>query len=566
MATNNQNINIIVNAINKAKGTFADVEKSFTKMQYNADKTRAKLEAMQPAFKKMAQVGTVGFTALSAGIVMATNKASDFEEATNKFNVVFQDVGAEADAMAKKLNDSYGLSLLKSKELLSGTGDLLTGLGMTGDTALDLSGKVNTLAVDLASFTNAQGGAEAVSGALTKALLGERESLKTYGIALSEADIQAGLAEKGMSDLTGEALRQAKAQVTLELAMKQSKNAIGDYERSAGSLAQSKKELSKTFEDMSVTLGTTFMPIINDLVQKLTPLIQKFADWVAENPKLARNIILVTTALFGLIAVVGFVGMALLPIITAFTALQGAVWANVIAFGALALPILAIIALIGVIVAVIINWVKNWEEYSATLAWIWENFVDAITLKWQAFVEFIREALENIKLFFQNVWEGIKLVIFAYFNVYKTIITSAINGIVAVVGGLKDAFSSVFDWINEKVIEPFMNKLESVMSYISKIISKMKEIGGNVASGVSAVFGKRASGGSVDPSKPYMVGEKGPEMFVPNSFGSIVPSGQLAGGGGINITFTGNSFMGEDDMAEKVGNQITRILKDNSRI
>jgi len=129
MSNNNQNINIIVNAINRSKQAFKDVEKSFTKLQYKADVTRQKLEKFKPAFKKMALAGSVAFAGITAGIVSVVDKASDFEEATNKFNVVFQDVGKEAEAMAKTLNDSYGLSILKSKELLSATGDLLTGLG-----------------------------------------------------------------------------------------------------------------------------------------------------------------------------------------------------------------------------------------------------------------------------------------------------------------------------------------------------------------------------------------------------------------------------------------------------
>ena len=42
--------------------------------------------------------------------------------------------------------------------------------------------------------------------------------------------------------------------------------------------------------------------------------------------------------------------------------------------------------------------------------------------------------------------------------------------------------------------------------------------------------------------KPYMVGERGMEMFVPNQSGSIIPNNQLGGGGGtvvnqvINVT------------------------------
>jgi hypothetical protein len=43
----------------------------------------------------------------------------------------------------------------------------------------------------------------------------------------------------------------------------------------------------------------------------------------------------------------------------------------------------------------------------------------------------------------------------------------------------------------------------------------------------------RADGGPVTGGSPYIVGERGPELFVPSSSGSIVPNG--AGGGVTNI-------------------------------
>lgn len=50
----------------------------------------------------------------------------------------------------------------------------------------------------------------------------------------------------------------------------------------------------------------------------------------------------------------------------------------------------------------------------------------------------------------------------------------------------------------------------------------------------SMVYGAgRAMGGNVNPNMPYMVGERGAEMFVPKSAGTIVPNNQL--GGGITI-------------------------------
>lgn len=40
----------------------------------------------------------------------------------------------------------------------------------------------------------------------------------------------------------------------------------------------------------------------------------------------------------------------------------------------------------------------------------------------------------------------------------------------------------------------------------------------------------RATGGPVSQSQPYLVGERGPEMFVPNTNGAIVPNNKLGGG------------------------------------
>lgn len=43
----------------------------------------------------------------------------------------------------------------------------------------------------------------------------------------------------------------------------------------------------------------------------------------------------------------------------------------------------------------------------------------------------------------------------------------------------------------------------------------------------------RATGGPVSQNQPYLVGERGPEMFVPNTNGAIVPNNKLGGG---NVT------------------------------
>jgi len=48
--------------------------------------------------------------------------------------------------------------------------------------------------------------------------------------------------------------------------------------------------------------------------------------------------------------------------------------------------------------------------------------------------------------------------------------------------------------------------------------------------GSAMPLGARAMGGNVNPNMPYMVGERGAEMFVPKTAGTVVPNNQMGGG------------------------------------
>ncbi len=50
---------------------------------------------------------------------------------------------------------------------------------------------------------------------------------------------------------------------------------------------------------------------------------------------------------------------------------------------------------------------------------------------------------------------------------------------------------------------------------------------GGLVSGFGALFGGRADGGMVTAATPYIVGERGPELFVPSVSGAVVPNHRL---------------------------------------
>jgi hypothetical protein len=89
------------------------------------------------------------------------------------------------------------------------------------------------------------------------------------------------------------------------------------------------------------------------------------------------------------------------------------------------------------------------------------------------------------------------------------------------------------------------------------------------AAGITGPLGKlqgKAAGGPVIGGHPYVVGEVGPELFVPRSSGSIVPNHKLAGGGppiSIANHITINSAAGDArSIADAVAREIERRTND----
>jgi phage-related minor tail protein len=63
---------------------------------------------------------------------------------------------------------------------------------------------------------------------------------------------------------------------------------------------------------------------------------------------------------------------------------------------------------------------------------------------------------------------------------------------------------------------------------------------GSIFSGIGSALGGlfRAEGGPVAGGQPYIVGERGPEWFVPSSAGTVLPNGMAPGGPVINQSIT----------------------------
>ena len=75
-------------------------------------------------------------------------------------------------------------------------------------------------------------------------------------------------------------------------------------------------------------------------------------------------------------------------------------------------------------------------------------------------------------------------------------------------------------------------------------------------------IGGKAAGGPVSGGTPYVVGEKGPELFVPNSSGNIVPNHAMGGANiVVNVDASGSSVEGDAGQAEQLGSMLAAAVQ-----
>lgn len=73
----------------------------------------------------------------------------------------------------------------------------------------------------------------------------------------------------------------------------------------------------------------------------------------------------------------------------------------------------------------------------------------------------------------------------------------------------------------------------------------------------------RATGGSVTAGQPYLVGERGPELFMPGKSGGIAPAGSFGGIGNIvvHVDASGSSVQGDTAQGNRLGQVIGAAVR-----
>ena len=158
-------------------------------------------------------------------------------------------------------------------------------------------------------------------------------------------------------------------------------------------------------------------------------------------------------------------------------------------------------------------------------------------------------------------------------DAFGTSLKGVISGTMTAQQALANFFQSVADhfadmaaqmiakWIQMQIIGLAQSLLPGGSTIFSQGVNNFSNFFG--AAGPTfqplAFGGGRATGGSVMSGTSYMVGERGPELFVPRSSGTIIPNHDLGGTTNVvvNVDAKGSNVQGDDSQAKALGSAIS---------
>ena len=251
----------------KVEADLKDVNRKLRQLEKNTAKTT---KSVQGGFDKIGR-SLKGFaiayaTLLATRGVLATAKfGSSIEEMEAKASAVFQQflprVRSELDAFGEAAGRSTHMLL----EMATSVQDLLVPLGFARGDAARLSVDLVELASDVASFNNMAD--TDVLNNFRSGLVGNHEVLYRFGVVINEAALKAELFRMGITKSMDEVTAAEKAQARLNLILAGTTDAQGDAIRTARSLANETKGLKREFDTLAQTVSKVLAPVFLFLVK-----------------------------------------------------------------------------------------------------------------------------------------------------------------------------------------------------------------------------------------------------------------------------------------------------------
>lgn len=232
--------------------------------------------------KKLKSVGQTLIKAFSLYALINFGKASvqlasDLQEVQNVVEVSFGSMQSKIENFAKTSIENFGMSELTAKKTASVFMSMGKAMGFSEKNASDMSIKLTELTSDMSSFLNLS--FDEANTALKSIYTGETETLKRYGIVMTQVNLQEFARQEGITKSIQKMTQQEQVALRYNYVLKQTSLMQGDFARTSDSWANQQKILTERFKKMQVTFGKLFiaigqliMPVIQSVISGLNAI------------------------------------------------------------------------------------------------------------------------------------------------------------------------------------------------------------------------------------------------------------------------------------------------------
>ena len=272
------------------KGDLGDITKKLRKLERNVTDTSSKVTRN---FNNIARVAKLAIGAVvvqqvaraGAGLVKF---ASHVEEMQAKSSVVFGRFAKSVRSELGAFGDEVGRSVFELEEMASQIQDTFVPLGFARGEAAKLSVQMAKLATDVASFNNTSD-VETIRR-FQSALVGNHETVRRFGVIITEATISQELMRMGINKTSKEASNQEKVQARLNILMRGTTDAQGDAARTSESFANQMKGLGAALQNLGVAVMTPLLPKLAEFIGMIKAGIISVKEFLFNTGILTRDL------------------------------------------------------------------------------------------------------------------------------------------------------------------------------------------------------------------------------------------------------------------------------------
>lgn len=240
-----------------------------------------------------------GFVAAAAGAAIvkfaadSVSAASNLDESINAVNKTFGTAADTIESFGQVSAQAVGLSTREFNQLATVTGSMLTNLGFNADAAATETVRLTQRASDMASVFNTDVGT--ALAAVNSALKGEANPIEQFGVKLNDAAVRARAVELGLAETTAAVDANGKATATLSLIYEQTNKTAGDFAQTSDGLANSQRRAAAAMENAQARLGKAVTPALANLMDRFAEGVERVA--VAFGDKAAKNALVFNEAM-----------------------------------------------------------------------------------------------------------------------------------------------------------------------------------------------------------------------------------------------------------------------------